>query len=202
MAAGTVSLRYFVLGLLTQQPMSGYDIKRFLKGLSWLVGNPSGGSLYPVLRALRQEDLVTVEVVPSLERPPRKIYTITGAGHQVLQAWIGQPSAANASLKAFVMRLLLADSHSHARLSAHLQQRREQGAAHHGALVRGLETPSARPNLGQQLALDYGLVLAGAELAWLDTTLDRLREGSLPEEDEQSASGASAVGGIRLQPSF
>ena len=46
MAAATVSLRYFILGLLTQQPMSGYDIKRSLKGLIWLIGNPSGGSLY------------------------------------------------------------------------------------------------------------------------------------------------------------
>jgi DNA-binding PadR family transcriptional regulator len=193
MAAGTVSLRYFILGLLTQQPMSGYDIKRFLKGLNWLIGNPSGGSLYPVLRALRQEDLVTVEVVPGLDRPPRKIYSITEAGHQTLQAWIEQPIAANAALRAFVMRLLLADSHSHARLSAHLQQRRAQVATHHAALAGGLETPGARLNLGQQLALDYGLALATAELAWLNTTLDRLREQPLPEEDEQSDSGASAV---------
>jgi DNA-binding PadR family transcriptional regulator len=56
MAAGTVSLRYFVLGLLAQEPMSGYDIKRFLKGLNWLIGSPSDGSLYPNLRALLQEE--------------------------------------------------------------------------------------------------------------------------------------------------
>jgi DNA-binding PadR family transcriptional regulator len=192
MAAGTVSLRYFILGLLTQQPMSGYDIKRFLAGLSWLAGSPSGGSLYPVLRTLRQENLVTVETVPGLDRPPRKIYSITGAGHQALQAWIEQPIVANAPLRAFVMRLLLADSHSPARLSAHLQQRRAQVATHHATLVGGLET-SARLNQGQQLALDYGLALATAELAWLDTTLDRLREQPLPEEDVQGDSVASAV---------
>ena len=193
MAAGTVSLRYFILGLLTQQPMSGYDIKRFLKGLSWLIGSPSGGSLYPVLRALRQEGLVTVEVVPNADRPPRKIYSVTEAGHQTLQAWIEQPIAANAPLRAFVMRLLLADSHSPARLSAHLQQRRAQVATHHARLVGGLETPGARLNPGQQLARDYGLALATAELAWLDITLDRLRDQPPPEEDVQSESVASAV---------
>jgi PadR family transcriptional regulator AphA len=193
MAAGTVSLRHFILGLLTQQPMSGYDIKCFLKGLNWLIGSPSGGSLYPVLRALRQEDLVTVETVPGLDRPPKKIYSITEAGHQALHAWIEQPIAANAALRAFVMRLLLADSHSHARLSAHLHQRRAQVATHHTGLVGGLETPGAKLNLGQQLALGYGLALAKAELAWLDTTLARLREEPLPEEDVQSDSVASAV---------
>jgi PadR family transcriptional regulator AphA len=193
MAAGTVSLRYFVLGLLTQQPMSGYDIKRFLKGLNWLIGSPSGGGLYPVLRALRQEDLVTVEVVPNVDRPPRKIYSVTETGHHALQAWIEQPIAANAPLRAFVMRLLLADSHSHAGLSAHLQQRRAEVATHHARLVGSLETPGARPNPGQQLARDYGLALAKAELAWLDITLDRLRDPPLPEEDVRSDSVASGV---------
>jgi DNA-binding PadR family transcriptional regulator len=193
MAAGTVSLRYFVLGLLTQQPMSGYDIKRFLKGLSWLIGNPSGGSLYPVLRALLQEDLVAVEVVPGLDRPPRKIYSITDAGHQALRAWIEQPIVASAPLKAFVMRLLLADSHSRGRLMAHLRRRRAQVATHRATLVGNAGMPSPRPNLGRELALDYGLALATAELAWLDTTLDRLREEPLPEEDAQSYSGALIV---------
>ena len=55
MASGAVSLRFFVLGLLAQQSMSGYDIQRFLKSLSWLIGSPSPGSLYPILRALREE---------------------------------------------------------------------------------------------------------------------------------------------------
>ena len=193
MAGGTVSLRYFILGLLTQQPMSGYDIKRFLKGLSWLIGSPGGGSLYPVLRTLRQEDLVTVEVVPGLDRPPRKIYSLTEAGRQALQAWIEQPMAANAPLKAFVMRLLLADSHSPAGLSAHLQQRRAQVAAYHAALANGIELPSAKLRKGQQLALDYGLAVATAELAWLDSTLDRLRDQPLFGERVHSVSGASGI---------
>jgi DNA-binding PadR family transcriptional regulator len=193
MAAGTVSLRFFILGLLTQQPMSGYDIKRFLKGLNWLMGSPSGGSLYPVLRALRQEDLVTVEIIPGLDRPPKKIYSITEAGRQALGAWIDQPVAANAPLKAFVMRLLLADSYPSSRLNAHLQERRAQVANHHATLAAGLEVPSARLNLGQQLALGYGLALATAELAWLDSTLNQWRGQPLPEEEEQSDRWALAV---------
>jgi PadR family transcriptional regulator AphA len=83
--ARTVSIRYLVLGLISQQRMSGYGIKRFLKSLSWLVGNPSFGSLYPTLHALREEGLVTVEVAPRQDRPPRKIYTITDAGKQALR---------------------------------------------------------------------------------------------------------------------
>lgn len=104
MAAGAVSLRYFVLGLLAQQSMSGYDIRRFLKSLSWLIGSPSSGSLYPILRALLEEGLATVETIPGLDKPPKKIYTITKAGRQDLQVWIDQSAVSKAPLKAFVMR--------------------------------------------------------------------------------------------------
>ena len=184
MAAGAVSFRYVVLGLLTLQPMSGYDIKRFLAGLSWLAGSPSGGSLYPVLRALRQEELVTVETVGGFDKPPKKIYSITEAGHQVLHSWTSQPVATSASLRAFLMRLLLADSHSRAGLSAHLRKRRDQVASHHRLLADGLQTPGA--GLGRQLAVEYGLALATAELEWLDATLDRLLEELTLVEEHQS----------------
>lgn len=193
MIAARVSVRYLALGLLTRQPMSGYDMKRVLGGLSWLVRSPSGGSLYPVLRGLRHENLVTVKSEPGLDRPARKIYSLTKAGRQALQSWIEQPVAVNTPLRAFVMRLLLADSHPPARLSAHLQQRRTQVATRHAALVQSPETPGSSQSLGQELALDYGRALAAAELAWLDSTLDWLREQSPPEKEVESASRASAV---------
>lgn len=184
MGAGTVSLRYFILGLLTQEPMSGYDIKCILKGLSWLTGSPSGGNLYPVLRALRQEGLVTFEVVPGLDRPPRKVYTITEAGKRDLQVWIDQPAVSDAPLKAFVMRLILASNFSHAGLMAHLQQRRAQVAAHHDALSQADGTSQTGDNLGRFLAMDYGLAMATAEQSWLDHTLDELSEQS-PQQEQR-----------------
>ena len=176
MTVGTVSLRYLILGLLAQQPMSGYDIKRFLKGLSWLIASPSSGSLYPILRTLHKEGLVTVEIVPGLDRPPRKINSITEAGKQALQVWIDQLAVSNAPMKAFVMRLLLAGNFSHAALAAHLQQRRDQVADHQTALAKATEAQGRVTDLGQRLTLEYGLALATAELAWLDNTLPELSE--------------------------
>jgi PadR family transcriptional regulator AphA len=192
MPADVVSLRYFILGFLAQEPMSGYDIKRLLRGLNWLIGSPSGGSLYPVLHALLQEQLLTVEPVPGLDRPPRKVYSITGAGRQALRTWVEQPVTGTVPLKAFVMRLLLADSHSHPRLIAHLQQRRAQVAAQHAALLEGTAAPEVSPSLGRRLALDYGLALATAELDWLDRTPKWLSEQWLLEEEAESDSAASA----------
>lgn len=176
MSSAKVSLRYFVLGLLAQQPMSGYDIKRFVKGLSWLIGSPSSGSLYPALRSLLEDQLVSVEIVPGVDKPPRKIYSIEEAGRDALEKWIEKPVAAT-SLKAFVMRLLLADNFSTANLAAYLQRRRAQVATHQTDLTKMSEGLSTGTDLGLRLTLNYGLELASAEMTWLDNALVRLDGG-------------------------
>lgn len=176
MSNGKMNLRYFILGLLAQQPMSGYDIKRFLKGLSWLIGSPSSGSLYPILRTLLEEQLVTVEIVPGVDRPPRKIYSISESGRQALQVWVEQPSAPNTPLKAFAMRLFLADNFPPSNLRAHLRQRRTQVAAHQAELANMIKFMDEGADVGLLMALEYGSALAEAELNWLDHTLGEMSE--------------------------
>ncbi|TET54828.1 MAG: PadR family transcriptional regulator, partial [Anaerolineales bacterium] len=170
----TGSIRPLVLGLLAQQPRSGYDIKRYLKSMNWLIGSPSYGSLYPALRTLLQDGLVTVDIVLSKDKPARKIYQITEAGQLALREWLDRPVAPDASLKTFVKRLILASNLPRARLMADLAQRRDQVASHQ-ALLEGIAA-----SLGdgsdpvRRLALEYGLALAVAELAWLDGAPSRL----------------------------
>jgi PadR family transcriptional regulator AphA len=184
--AGTKGIRHLVLGLLTQQPMSGYDIKRFLKSLSWLIDVPSLGSLYPCLHALLQDGLATMEVAARQDRPPRKICTITEAGEEALQAWLSQPAESNVSLKKFVLRLILAGQLSQVGLLAHLEQRRARIAAQKIALEQAVEVKGENTDLGERLMLDYSLSLASAELAWLDSTLARLSQPSLFAEAAES----------------
>ena len=112
MPKGTASFRYLILGLLAQQPMSGYDVKRLLQSVSWLIGSPSAGSIYPSLRRLLHGDLVTVDVQLRQDRPPRKVYTLTEAGRRELEGWLERPAAPGTSMKAFVTRLILAGSQS------------------------------------------------------------------------------------------
>ncbi len=165
--------------------MSGYDIKRFLRRLSWLVDSPSFGSLYPALHALLEAGLVTVEVVPQQDKPPRKIYTISGTGEQTLREWVDQPVTSGASLKSFLMRLILASNLSRDGLTAHLEQRRSQVADHQLSLQQTAEIMDNGADLGDLLALDYGLTVAAAELAWLDRMRTHLSQSSLSVEAVQ-----------------
>jgi len=173
MATGSKSFRHFVLGLLAHSPMSGYDIRRLMQSLGWLMGNPSFGSIYPALHALLEDGLATVEVVPYQSKPPRKIYSITEAGRRALQEWLDRPAVENAPLRAFVMRLILAEQFTPTGLVAHLEQRRDQVAAQYAALEQMIEGLSEQEDVGRWLAVDYALSVAAAELAWLDRRLER-----------------------------
>jgi DNA-binding PadR family transcriptional regulator len=184
--AGNVSIRQFILGLLARQPMSGYDIKRLFKSLSWLIDSPSFGSLYPALHALLEDGLATVEVIPRHDKPPRKIYSITQSGRRELRKWMDQPAQADLPLKAFVMRLILASNLSHDDLIAYLQQRRTQVAAHQLDLEQVGQAADGEGDFGERLALDYGLAVANAELAWLDDALNQLSQQSMSAEAVES----------------
>ena len=83
--------RYILLGLLSHQPLSGYDIKKRVD-LSiqpfWPVGF---GQIYPTLGLLEREGLVTLSTVESDKGPQRKVYSVTEAGRQALRAWLMTP---------------------------------------------------------------------------------------------------------------
>jgi DNA-binding PadR family transcriptional regulator len=188
MAAAGVSFRHFILGLLNQQPMSGYDIKLYLKDLGWLIDGPSFGNIYATLHGLLKEQLVTVEVAMQENKPPRKEYHITAAGRQVLREWVNLPLRGDASLKTFVMRLIVAGSLSPRGLMDQLRARIGQLNAFQAALAdandghTGAFDPQDGSDTLRDLAIDYGRALAVAELDWLNQTLGRLSDQPLSLE--------------------
>lgn len=175
------STRHILLGLLSQQPMSGYDIRSMFSGLRWLADTPSYGSLYPTLHALLEEGLVTVNVEPGEGKPPKKLYSLTEAGHAALRSWLQKPSSSEFSIKAFVRQLIMAGSLSSDELKAHLVKRRAQVIDYLSRPEHG-EDPGEelRDDLGRKLAHDYGAAIAKAELDWLDSQLAEL--GRSPSE--------------------
>ena len=182
MATRATSLRYFILGLLDQNPMSGYDIKRLFGRLDWLIGNSSFGSIYSALHALLEDDLVSVTMVHHPGKPSKKVYSINEKGRRTLQHWIEEPVAPEASLRTFAMHLLLASSLTDRGLAARLRQRHEQVASHRTALEEMLGRHGQSDD-SLHLACAYGLAMADAELDWLNSVLGQLRKEPLPEED-------------------
>lgn len=71
-----------LLALLEDRPVYGYEISQRLAEQGLLM---SGGSTYPLLARLEKTGLVSTEMLRSDSGPPRKYYSMTTAGREVLR---------------------------------------------------------------------------------------------------------------------
>ena len=76
-----------VLHLLKEKPTYGYDIYQSIKEVLSI----SESTIYPILRKMVQEKLLTTHLEASPEGPPRKYFEMTKKGHEthalLLEEW-------------------------------------------------------------------------------------------------------------------
>jgi DNA-binding PadR family transcriptional regulator len=83
-----MDIQYAILGFLSWQPYAGYDLKKVISESDLFYWSGNNNQIYKSLVALHQQDLVTQEVQNQASLPPRKVYTITPKGREVLRAWL------------------------------------------------------------------------------------------------------------------
>lgn len=88
MNAGTASLVLLSVLERSAEPMYGYQIAKLLEESEPDVTMMKQGSLYPVLRSLEENSLLSSSVEPSVSGPPRRYYQITAEGRTTLKEWI------------------------------------------------------------------------------------------------------------------
>lgn len=80
-----------VLGCLTVEPMSGYDVKQFLERTVSHFWSESYGQIYPTLRKLEDDGLVEGRTEPGDRGRDKRVFRITDAGRDALAAWLREP---------------------------------------------------------------------------------------------------------------
>ena len=164
-----LSLPYAILAALTNQPCSGYDlVKRFNKSVEsfW---SASHQQIYKALAQLEKSEQVTFEKVEQLNRPTKKIYTVTEAGRQALQSWIAQ-SGAIAPMKS---DLLIKVSVGHIAPTETLLQTLEIYYQQHKEKLKNFQAVSKQyaqaPQLSRENQFNYLVLRAGIrqQLAWI-----------------------------------
>lgn len=94
MKTSASTLEHAILGMLSGEPRSGYDVRQvFLTHLRYYSDSP--GTIYPALRRLEARGWVepAPAAEPSGDNRSRRPYTLTAAGRQELLAWLEQPFA-------------------------------------------------------------------------------------------------------------
>ena len=84
------TLEHIVLGLIGEAPQSGYSIISTLEtGIHRWSASP--GSIYPILKRLEKLGCVQGELEVVHETRPRKMYTLTPLGDELLDMWLRAP---------------------------------------------------------------------------------------------------------------
>lgn len=172
---------FAILGLLAEQPRTGYDIKKEAEGRLRHFWSESFGHLYPMLRRLKSRRLVSVRTVAgSRGRPDRMVYSITAAGRRALRGWFDRPPPPPHPRNELLLRLFLG---RHAPPEALLRDLVAYRAGLSSALaaLRSVEArlalepepPADAPYWG--LVLSFGTTLYEALVKWSDGAERTLR---------------------------
>jgi DNA-binding PadR family transcriptional regulator len=83
-----VSLPHVLLGLLSSQPRTGYDLARAIDDQVDPVWRAEISQIYPALARLRREGHVVLRVLGPRRGPHRNLYRLTAAGRRELRRWL------------------------------------------------------------------------------------------------------------------
>ena len=176
-----MTIQYAILGLLHQQPQSGYDLKKAFASSGFLPWSGNSNQIYTALLQLQAAGRVTSDSAPSAGYPTRKVYRLTPAGLADLHQWLLSPPALPECKNHFLIQLLLSDLLSPTELLAllnHYQGELEQSLLMHQEQARrAAALPSAQPHpvRMQVWAIQNLIDHTAAELDWLT----RLRQSIL-----------------------
>lgn len=144
-----MSLRYAVLGLLSHEAKTGYELKKIMQDSPFLYWSASNNQIYSMLMELKEDGYVRSETLIQERAPSKKRYTITPEGLLALREWAQSPPEPPTSKKAFLVQLACADQLSNKELSALLDAYestvRASAALENKAIERGLYEPARSP---------------------------------------------------------
>ncbi|HWD04098.1 MAG TPA: PadR family transcriptional regulator [Amycolatopsis sp.] len=169
-----MSLRHAALGLLADQPGSGYDLlKRFQTAMA-NVWSATQSQLYGELAKLEKAGLIKVT---SSGPRGRKEYEITPEGREELRSWLLSPLSApprsEMLLRVYFLGALKPEQ-ARAYLSA-IDDSAGQRLARLTALESAIDWDDSDPSLYGHLALEYGKRLSAMQSEWASWAAARVK---------------------------
>lgn len=114
-----------ILGLLSHEDLTGYEIKKRMDtALSYFWG-ASYGSIYPTLSELVERGLADRKECGENKRN-KQIYSITKAGREYLREWLKLPAEKNELRYEMLLKLFFGNEEGPAQAIAHIEAFREK----------------------------------------------------------------------------
>ena len=172
---------YVLLGLLSHNPMTGYDIKKSVATRMSYFWDLSYGQIYPTLKQLEKNKLITKQVKNNPNGPTRKVYTITDAGIKDLQTWLSKPARKEVHKYEFLLKLIFGDQTPPELNQKHIEDFRERNQKI--LLTMKAFEENLKPIVNESeshyyvlLTILLGKSISSASVEWADNTLKMLKE--------------------------
>jgi DNA-binding PadR family transcriptional regulator len=158
----TMDVKTVCLGMLTDGPASGYDLKKQFESTFSHFFAAGYGSIYPALSSMAEQGLVSCEEIPQEGKPDRKVYAITGQGWEFLRDALQNPSPCHKIRSEFLATMCFAHLMPPQDIETVLDNRLAEIACYQ-AMFRQLEDESMSdwPE-GQKFVLGFGKAIASA----------------------------------------
>jgi len=170
-------LGYALLGLLHQQALSGYDLRKIFTSTPIGGFSDSPGAIYPALRRLEERGLVRGEVPKSNSLRKRRVFRITSRGLASFKAWQSKPIVREDMIRRvgeLLLRFAFMDqTFGPKRSVAFLREFAKQLSSYVPSLREHLDTHATEMPLSGRLALEMGIQEYEAWLEWARKSIAR-----------------------------
>jgi DNA-binding PadR family transcriptional regulator len=160
-------VREVLLALLAREASHGYQLRaRLALALGPLARALNDGQVYVTLNRLEKAGLVTSERVGQADKPDRRVYELTPAGHDQVTEWLEDTSWPKPAPAEFHLKLVAAAAAGLADPVGIVDQQRRELLI---ALGQAQRAALAEPNGSVAVLLLEGVVLRlQADLRWLE----------------------------------
>ncbi|MFX3636326.1 MAG: PadR family transcriptional regulator [Candidatus Pristimantibacillus sp.] len=170
-------IEFVTLGMLMQEKMSGYDIKKITEQTVGIFYKMSYGSLYPALKRLVQSTFLTEEETNDSKN--KKIYSITDHGRAHFMQWLREPLHSNK--REYLIKIFFYDYLDEPTKKQNLLAYQQQ-VIHHIAQIEAVQTIVSKEL--EQLedkdqyynrisVMHYGLHFYNMENEWLKKVIEQ-----------------------------
>ncbi len=171
-------LKYAILGLLNQKSMSGYELSAEFESALNEFWSANHSQIYPELKKLTQEGMITYEVAISGHVLQKKIYTITDAGREDFLKWLSRDQPMSSTPKdVFRLRVFfsgeLTPEHRRKMFESHLTQHRSRLNYLRQQMQKFNGTPGSRfSEMGDYLVLTGAIMREEMTCEWLQKCIE------------------------------
>lgn len=179
------TLKFAILGLLVNKPMTGYDITKEFNFQLAQFWSASHSQIYPELKKLVNEGLINYDIAITGEILEKKLYSITQKGKEEFLTWLHIDEPMPKTPKDVFRLRMYFSNNMESSVRIHLI---EQQLSQHKERLEFLYTQFARypqvpsidtPEFGDYLVLDGAITREKGLIEWLTKCLNLCKSASL-----------------------